>query len=47
MLTVIYWMEHRVPNGGVRENTQGAEEFCNPIGETTILTIQYPQNSCL
>jgi hypothetical protein len=22
MLTVIYWMDHRVPNGGARESTQ-------------------------
>jgi hypothetical protein len=36
MLTVIYWMEHRAPNGGVRESTQGAEGVCNPIGRTTI-----------
>jgi hypothetical protein len=32
MLTVRYWMEHRVPNGGARESTQGAEGVCNPIG---------------
>jgi hypothetical protein len=24
------------PNGGARENTQGAEGNCNPIGGTTI-----------
>jgi hypothetical protein len=36
MLTVIYWMEHRAPNGGARESTQGAEGVCNPIGGTTI-----------
>jgi hypothetical protein len=36
MLTVIYKMEHRVPNGEARENTQGAEVVCNPIGGTTI-----------
>jgi hypothetical protein len=36
MLTVIYWMEHRVPNEGARESTQGAEGVCNPIGGTTI-----------
>jgi hypothetical protein len=36
MLTVIYWMEHRVPNGRARESTQGAEGVCNPIGGTTI-----------
>jgi hypothetical protein len=36
MLTVIYRMEHRVPNGGARESTQGAEGVSNPIGGTTI-----------
>jgi hypothetical protein len=36
MLTVIYWMEHRAPNGGVKESTQGAEEVFIPIGGTTI-----------
>jgi hypothetical protein len=36
MLTVSYWMEHRAPNGGARESTQGAEGVCNPIGGTTI-----------
>jgi hypothetical protein len=36
MLTVIYWMEHRAPNGGARESTQGAEGVCNPISGTTI-----------
>ena len=25
MLTVIYWMEHRAPNVGARESTQGAK----------------------
>jgi hypothetical protein len=29
-------MEHRVPNEGARESTQGAKEVSNPIGETTI-----------
>ena len=47
MLTVIYWMEHRAPNGEARESTQGAEGVCNPIGGTTIWTSQYPQSSCL
>jgi hypothetical protein len=32
--------EHRVPNGGVRERTLGAEGICNPIGSTTISTNQ-------
>jgi hypothetical protein len=36
MLTVIYKMEHRTPNGESRESTQGAEGVCNPIGKTTI-----------
>jgi hypothetical protein len=36
MLTVIYKVEHRAPNGEVRESTQGAEGVCNPIGGTTI-----------
>jgi hypothetical protein len=28
--------EHRALNGGARENTQGAEGVCNPIGGTAI-----------
>jgi hypothetical protein len=38
MLTVIYWMEHRIPtpNEGARESTQGAKGVCNLIGRTTI-----------
>jgi hypothetical protein len=36
MLIVIYRMEHRAPNGGARESTEGAEEVCNPLGRTTI-----------
>jgi hypothetical protein len=36
MLTVSYLMEHRTPNGGARENTQGAEGVFNPIGGTKI-----------
>jgi hypothetical protein len=39
MLTVSYWMEHRAPNGGTRENTQGAKRVGNPIGGTTICPI--------
>jgi hypothetical protein len=35
-------MDHRAPNGGARENTQGAKGVCNPIGGTTISTNQYP-----
>jgi hypothetical protein len=29
-------MDHRAPNGGARESTQGAKGNCNPIGGTTI-----------
>jgi hypothetical protein len=36
MLTVSYWMDHRAPNGGARESTQGAKRICNPIGGTTL-----------
>jgi hypothetical protein len=36
MFTVIYRMVHRVPNGGARESTQGAEGVCNPISGTTL-----------
>jgi hypothetical protein len=42
MLIVSYWMDHRAPNGGGRESTQGAKVVCNPIGGTTIWTNQYP-----
>jgi hypothetical protein len=42
MLKVSYWMDHRAPNGGSRESTQGAEGIYNPIGGTTICTNQYP-----
>jgi hypothetical protein len=42
MLTVSYWMDQRAPNGGARENTQGAKGICNPMGGTTIGTTQYP-----
>jgi hypothetical protein len=34
--SVIYRMEHRAPNGGARENTEGVEGVGNPIGGTTI-----------
>jgi hypothetical protein len=41
------WMEHRAPNEGARESTQGAKGVYNPIGRTTIWTNQYPQSLCL
>jgi hypothetical protein len=36
MLTAMHWMEHRVPNEGARESTQGAGGVCSPIEGTTI-----------
>ena len=43
---VIYWVEHRDPNKGATESTQGAKGVYSPIGGTTIWTNQYPQ-SCV
>jgi hypothetical protein len=34
MLTVSYWMDHRAPNGGARERTQGDKGICNSKGGT-------------
>jgi hypothetical protein len=42
MLTVKHWTEHWVPNGGVRERTEGAEEVCDSMGRTTTSTQQTP-----
>jgi hypothetical protein len=36
MLTAIHWTEHRVPNEGFRERTQGVEGLASPIGGKTI-----------
>ena len=47
MLTTIYWMEHKAPNRGARESTQGAKGICNPIGGTTIWNNQYPPGVCV
>jgi hypothetical protein len=35
-------MDHRAPNGGARESTQGAGGICNPIGGTTITSPYHP-----
>jgi hypothetical protein len=35
MLIAIYWTEHRVPNEGARESSQGAEGVENTQGELT------------
>jgi hypothetical protein len=42
MLIANHWNEHSIPNGGVRERIEGAEEVCNPIGRTTISTNKNP-----
>ena len=31
MLKANHWTEHRVPNGGIRERTVGAEGVANPF----------------
>jgi hypothetical protein len=36
MFTTNFLTEHKVPNGGARESTQGAEGTCSPIGGTSI-----------
>jgi hypothetical protein len=40
MLAVNNCTQCRVPNGRVRERTEGADMVCNPIGRTTISTNQ-------
>jgi hypothetical protein len=51
MLTVIYWMEHRAPNEGARESSQGKfpKGVCIPIGGTTTWTSTYQScvSSCI
>jgi hypothetical protein len=44
MLAANYLTEHRIPNGGARESTEGAKAVCIPIGGT-ISTNQIPQTS--
>jgi hypothetical protein len=36
-------MDHRAPNGGARESTQGAKGICNPIGGTTLQLTSTPE----
>jgi hypothetical protein len=45
MLAVNHRTEHRDPNGGAKERTEGAEGVYNPIGKTTISTNQTLQSS--
>jgi hypothetical protein len=40
MLAADHLTELMVPNGGVREKTEGPEGLCKPIGRTTISTNQ-------
>jgi hypothetical protein len=35
LLFHLHNFEHKVPNEGARESTQGAEGVCSPIGGTT------------
>jgi hypothetical protein len=42
MIAVNHWTEHRVPDGGVEEGTEGAEVVFNSIGRTTISNNQTP-----
>jgi hypothetical protein len=44
MLAANNWTEYRVPNGVVRERTEGVEGVCNSIGGTTISTSQTQQS---
>ena len=37
--------EYQDPDGRVREEIKGAEGVCNPIGRTTISTIQITQST--
>jgi hypothetical protein len=38
---ISYWMDHRAPNGGARESTQGAKGICNPIGGTLTFNLMH------
>jgi hypothetical protein len=44
MLPAIHWAQHRIPNVGARESSQGAGGVCRPIGGTTIWTNRYYQS---
>ena len=45
MLTANHWTEHRVPDGGVGEGTEGAEGVCSPMEGATVSTGQTPWSS--
>ena len=42
MLTANHVTENRIPNGGVKEMSEGTKGVCNPIGRTTISANQTP-----
>ena len=42
MFTANHWIEHRDPNGGVGEGTEGAEGVCSPMEGATVSTGQTP-----
>jgi hypothetical protein len=43
MLTANHWTEHNVPDGGIKERTEGDEGVCNPKGRTRISTRETPR----
>ena len=43
MLTANLWTEHRVPDGGVEEGTEGVEGVCSPMGRATVSIGQIPK----
>jgi hypothetical protein len=45
VLAAKHWTEHRVPNGRVRERTEGAEGVCYSIERTTTSINKTPQSS--
>jgi hypothetical protein len=44
MLAVNHLIEHGVPNGGVRESTEGTKGVYNSIGRTRISNNQMPSS---
>jgi hypothetical protein len=45
MLKANHWTEYKVPNGGVRERTKGAEGVSNLIGRAKISSNQTHKSS--
>ena len=42
MISAKYWTECRVSDGGVGEETEGADRVCSPMGGATVSTSQTP-----